>query len=68
MSNFTVDVTSEEMKLVMSNDLYVKEFCEFCIALANDDKEQIKNIIKFTHGTELNKVLISIKRKNKGEK
>ena len=43
MNNFTIDVTSEEMKLVMSNDLYVKEFCEFCIALANDNKEQIKN-------------------------
>ena len=55
------------MKVIMSNDLYVKTFCEFCIALANDNKEEIKRIIKHTHGTELNKTLINIKRKNKGE-
>lgn len=64
----TVDVTKEEMQTIMSNDLYVKTFCEFCIALANDNKDQIKNIIKYTHGTELNKILISIRRRNKGEK
>ena len=67
MDERTINVTSEDMKIIMSNDLYVKTFCEFCIALANDNKEDIKRIIKYTHGTELNKTLINIKRKNKGE-
>lgn len=63
----TIDVTSEDMKVIMSNDLYVRTFCEFCIALANENKEQINSIIKYTHGTELNRVLISIKRRNKNK-
>ena len=67
MKGRTVDISSEDMKIVMSNDLYLKTFCEFCMALANDNKEEIKRLINYTRGTELNKTLINIKRKNKGE-
>lgn len=63
----TLNLNKEELEVIQSNDLYLKTFCSFAVCLMNNDKEGVKNIIKYTHGTQLNKVLISIKRKNKGE-
>ncbi len=63
----TINLNEEELEVIQSNDLYLKTFCSFASCLLNNDKEGMKNIIKYTHGTQLNKVLISIKRKNKGE-
>lgn len=62
---FSVNVTEEELEIVQSNDLYTMMFTIFITALATNNKEKIKDLISYTHGTKLNKVLINVKRRNK---
>lgn len=63
--DFIVNVTEEELELIQSNDLYTVFFSIFVSALATKNKDKVKDLISYTHGTKLQKVLLNVKRRNK---
>lgn len=62
-----MSVTADELKIIYSNVLYFNLYVDYVVAFVQKDKDKIKQIIDFSHGTEFNKVLINIHRRNKKE-
>ncbi len=62
-----MSVTKDELKVIYSNPLYFNLYVDYVVAFVQKDKDKIKQIIDFSHGTEFNRVLINIYRRNKKE-
>ena len=62
-----MSITADELKVIYSNVLYFNLYVDYVVAFVQKDKDKIKQIIDFSHGTEFNKVLINIHRRNKKE-
>lgn len=62
-----MSVTKDELKVIYSNSLYFNLYVDYVVAFVQKDKDKIKQIIDFSHGTEFNRVLINIYRRNKKE-
>ena len=62
-----MSITDDELKVIYSNKLYFNLYVDYVVAFVANDKEKIKQIIDFSHGTEFNRVLVNIYRRNKRE-